>query len=266
MAWIDQRIKAITTYPADFTKVIDAQRFEMFAQLSQLLTLLQTENGAILPTAENLILVDSIIEQLGDFLFEPESKYLLALNSYLSGIAVTATAANTAMKITDSAKYQQVLGNLIIRTQQLFDKTMVNSLTTTELRSVISGSVTAQSTTFEAIESIKQFILGNDKREFFLKRYAKTWATTGFATAESQYVKAVADDIGVEKWEYAGGTVDDTRQFCLDRVRQVFTREEIEGWPETAGDWAGRAYGTDKDTIWAYRGGWNCGHVLMPVF
>ena len=265
MSWIDDRIKLLEVYPVNFNTAIEAARFDLFAKLAELLTQLQTSSGAINPTAENLLLVDQILLQLGDFLFEPESKYLLALNSYLSGIAVGATQANAAMKIADSEKYQQVLRALIIKTQQLFDKTAVSALTTTNLRAAISGNVMAGASTIDAIQSIRAVILGDDKRLGFLTRYAKTWTLTGFASAESQYVKLVADDIGIERWEYAGGTVDDTRQFCLDRVGQFFTREEIEAWPETAGDWEGRAYGTDSETIWAYRGGFNCRHVLQPA-
>lgn len=265
MSWLEERIKLLNTYPADFTEAINASRIDLFAKLAELLTLLQTEGGSIVPSAENLILVDEILTQLGDSLFEPESKYLLALNSYLSGIAVGATQANAAMNIANADKFQGVLRALIINTQQLFDKTAVSALTTTNLRSVISGNVMAQSTTIEAIQSIKDLILGNDQREFFLTRYAKTWSLTGFASAESQYVKLVADDIGIERWEYAGRDVDDSRPFCLERRGKFFTREEIEAWPETAGQWQGRAYGTDSETIWAYRGGYNCGDVLMPA-
>jgi hypothetical protein len=71
---------------------------------------------------------------------------------------------------------------------------------------------------------------------------------------------AIGKQSGATKWKYYGGTVRDSRPFCVEHAGQVFTDEEIE---ETwSGSWKGKASGDP----FIVRGGYNCQHHWRPVF
>ena len=263
MSWLQDRIKNMQRYPADFDGVIEDVRVELFAELARLLVGLETSQGALSPTVSNLERVDQILLQLGDTLFEPEAKYLLGLESYLGGLVGSAQLANAALKVPASPQYQAVLDTLILSTQQLFDRTAVNALLTQNLRNAITQNVVSGARTVDAIDVLRGLVLGDEQRLGFLTRYAKTWTLTGFATAERQYVTTVAEQQGVKLWRYSGGTVADSRDFCIAREGRTFTTEEVKAWADL--DWQGKAYGTDSETIFAYLGGYNCMHALEPV-
>jgi hypothetical protein len=72
----------------------------------------------------------------------------------------------------------------------------------------------------------------------------------------------IANEVGVEYFEYYGGSVKDSRDFCLQRTGRSFDKKTIEGWASL--NWQGKRIGTDKQTIFAYRGGYNCIHSLIP--
>jgi hypothetical protein len=262
MSWAQERIKNMQKYPADFDGVIEATRFTLFNELVSLLVELQTTGGSITPSIQNINRIDEILLQLGDKLFEPESQYLLGLQAYLGGLVSSANIANAALKVTDVGRYQQVMDSLVLRTQRLFDKTAVNALLTQNLRDAITSNVVAGARTIDMADALRSVILGDEQRLGFLTRYAKTWTLTGFATAERQYLVTVAEDRGVTRWRYSGGTVEDSREFCVERQGRVFTTEEVKAW--AVEEWQGKAYGTDEETIFMYLGGYNCMHVLSP--
>ena len=82
------------------------------------------------------------------------------------------------------------------------------------------------------------------------------------AIFDNTYTQLIAQDVDIELWEYSGGTVKDTREFCLQRHGNVYTTEEIRSWADK--DWQGKNPATDENTIFAYRGGYNCLHSFIP--
>ena len=76
---------------------------------------------------------------------------------------------------------------------------------------------------------------------------------------DGAFIAGKAARAGIEKFEYAGGTVETTRPFCADLDGSTLTREEIDDiW---AGSWAGKE---DGDPM-IVRGGYNCRHFFIPV-
>ena len=59
----------------------------------------------------------------------------------------------------------------------------------------------------------------------------------------NQYSAAVtaktALDLGIDRFEYYGDLINDSRQFCVDHVGKTYTTEEIKNIWE--GSWAGKA-------------------------
>jgi hypothetical protein len=96
-----------------------------------------------------------------------------------------------------------------------------------------------------------------------MERYAKQNAYDFYSISNAQYIRQVSEDYGFEFYEYIGVDVKGTRSFCKTRNNKIYHKREIQEWASL--DWDGKARGTNETTIFAYRGGYNCGHQIIPV-
>lgn len=87
---------------------------------------------------------------------------------------------------------------------------------------------------------------------------------TLYSTAGRMISTDYGDVLDIEEYEYLGGTIKSTREFCIERDGKTFTKEEIESWADE--DWQGKIDGTDDENIFILLGGYNCRHWLKPVF
>jgi hypothetical protein len=110
----------------------------------------------------------------------------------------------------------------------------------------------------EAIEKLHS-VYGSDKLGNNLRRYASTYVRDSAQQFSAQATIAMANEAGVEKFEYYGNSMKDTREHCRKHAGKVYTREEIyEIWD---GDWKGKS---DGDPF-IVRGGYNCRHQWLPI-
>jgi len=93
-----------------------------------------------------------------------------------------------------------------------------------------------------------------------LKRYSATYAATAYANFDRQINNIKSAEFGIDDFLYSGSLLKDSRPFCVDRVGQTFTKDDVESWQSLS--WKGKAEGRD---IWTFLGGWNCEHSLSPV-
>lgn len=97
-----------------------------------------------------------------------------------------------------------------------------------------------------------------------LERYTKLYARDALNQYARNLNQAVTESLGLEWYLYAGGRVDDTRDFCLKRYGKYWHRSEVEEWGKIQ-SWQGRRPGTNSTTIFQNLGGYNCLHQLIPV-
>lgn len=130
-----------------------------------------------------------------------------------------------------------------------------------------SGSFT------DLIKNLQIQIQGNDQIDGGLSRYAKQNALDIFAISERSYTSAIADEMGIEFYLWAGGRMDSSRCFCLKRKDKIYHYKEIQAWGRGedlgscnigGGKWAGMARGTNEDTIFSLAGGYGCVDSLIP--
>jgi len=67
----------------------------------------------------------------------------------------------------------------------------------------------------------------------------------------------LAKQYGIEKFKYAGGLVERSRQFCIDRVGETFTIEQGKAFNNL--EWNGKIKGVD---FFVQIGGYQCLHWL----
>ena len=134
----------------------------------------------------------------------------------------------------------------------------------TAIQEVLKDNISGIGTRSELNKTLRKFIEGTEKEAAFLNRYIKQTTNDAVMTFNAEYIQTVADDLGVEYYLYAGTVIQDSRAFCTARSGRYFTTDQVKSWANLKG-WQGRMAGTNSNTIFIYRGGYNCRHQLWPV-
>jgi len=110
----------------------------------------------------------------------------------------------------------------------------------------------------EAIDRLHS-VYASDRLGNNLRRYASTYAVDSLNQFSSTLTITTANEQGIDRFEYYGDLILDSRQFCREHVDKVYDRDEIKKIWE--GEWAGKAPGDP----FIVRGGYNCRHQWLPI-
>jgi hypothetical protein len=113
-------------------------------------------------------------------------------------------------------------------------------------------------------KTLKQFIEGTPEEQAYLNRFVKQVTNDSIMGFSRQYNQTIAEDLNLQYGFYSGTAISDTRSFCRARHGRYFKKSEVENWANL-GNWAGRAKGTTKSTIFTLLGGYNCRHDYYPI-
>ena len=110
------------------------------------------------------------------------------------------------------------------------------------------------------VKGFKELVEGTAETNGALVKYAESYVHDSVFSHSRAVDSFFADELGIDCFYYAGDAVKTSRDFCLERMGQVFKREEVDSWSDQ--DWQGKIPGED---VWISLGGYNCRHNLMPV-
>lgn len=112
------------------------------------------------------------------------------------------------------------------------------------------------------VDQLKEYVKGttNDGK---LLRYTKQITQDVLNNYSRSYQASVGNVLGLEFYQYVGGLMPESREFCRDRAGQYFHYKEIESWASL--EWKGKRPDTTESSIFIYAAGWNCKHLIMPV-
>ena len=97
--------------------------------------------------------------------------------------------------------------------------------------------------------------LGNN-----LRRYANSYAHDALMQFSASANIAIVADLGIERWEYYGDVIKDSRDWCIEHDGQIMTTQEIRD------EWASRSWkGKSSGDPFIVRGGYNCRHHFEAV-
>jgi hypothetical protein len=252
---------------------------------------LDTVDGAFAITEANLGSVDEVIDGLRSALlssdyvdhvreFAGQFDEQKRLNDSFFGDRFTDFKESTiSSALLDNAKKSTV--NNLVKVE------FVNKGLYDPIRKQLDAAVSLGAPLTDTIKQLRLDMVGGKvnattERLGLLHRYAKQIAFDSFAVADATYTKRVAEELGVEWFRYMGGTIEPvtnsagtetggTRDFCESRNGNYYHKKEIERWvtkkgqPKPSGEWSGKVKGTNKSTIFNFRGGWNCRHSFVPT-
>lgn len=260
MGLLDDKISNLEVIPDRFTSSVDRLRPQIIRQITEFILTLESQGGKLVLNEANLAILGNLTDALEGVLFESESEYLTALSEFVGSIKNQADLSNAYYgenfrNFQIIERYQTVLNNSQFQTIELFNKITVEQELTSKLKRTISNAMVSGEPLRSLFGEIDRIVA-----EDGLTQYTKTWARTAYAVSDRQYTATIDQELGVEWYEYVGGIIKNTRDFCKERAGFIFHKSEIESWP--ALDWQGKIQGTTSQTIYTNLGGWNCIHFL----
>lgn len=276
---VKDKIKLIESGPNTFYNKVSAEQKRILKEVTELIGDLDTKNGVIQQTQRNLDAIDKIEKKLkksfyasgyidaADILVGDLDKVKSLTNDYFKkGFGSIKEATLKKANLLYGNNKKQFLQSLIGVTETQVN--LFNPIKTNILDAVNNG------TTFrELVKNLSTTVVGDEKTEGKLQKYAKQIAGDTFSATERNYTKTISEALSIQFYRYVGGELPDTRCFCEERNGQYYHIEEIKSWGrlENIGDcnigggWAGMIKGTNENNIMTFLGGYNCKHSLIPV-
>jgi uncharacterized protein YoaH (UPF0181 family) len=251
---------------AFFRGVKKAQR-EAFAQIvSEIGTLATDDAGNLLVSQGNFNKIQALVQKMKAAYMNKD--YSKAIRDFVGSIDATAEDTGKLMGIITKEAFVQsatagaILSNAKTTVFDLLANAAVND-SVESFKQILNTSISTGENFQQVIRNIRNNIEGTPEFAGRMERYAKQNAYDFYSISNAQYIRQVSEDYGFEFYEYIGVDVKGTRSFCSERNNKIFHKREIENWANIK--WEGKQRGTNETTIFAYRGGYNCGHQIIPV-
>lgn len=275
---VDEKVRRLESVPDQFLTVVEKSQLEAYKEIQKMVLEMETENGILIISDKNTSIINSIEETIKNTVFNDE--YSTGLTQYIKEFNVQAELTNkyfVEINVGFDQDANQV--NTVLASQKnainLLGEDSFTQSFITPLNELINTNMTTGATMSDTIDSLQQFVLGNEEMDGRMVGQAKRIAYDVFAVADRNQTTAIANNLGLEFYLYQGGHLKETREFCDERRGKYFHRKEVESWGEGKkccgldwpknGKWAGMNPQTNKNTIFALAGGHNCKHGINPV-
>jgi hypothetical protein len=228
--------------------------------------LLQQINKEILDT----VMTDQYKKKILDFTSTYE-KVAGLQNQYLSTVFSTFKPGPVLKELTKAS--------IDITYDQLGESGLSNDLAN-EIKTILTTNIQTGASYSQMTDQLRTAIIGNDQVDGALVRYAKTYTTDSINQFSAVYNRQVTSDFKAEWFRYVGSNRETTRPFCehlTEKDQGYFNIKEVPGFLDgKVGDDSVELYdktglpqgmkeGTNQDTFFTLRGGWNCNHQIIPV-
>lgn len=116
-------------------------------------------------------------------------------------------------------------------------------------------SVASGGSKSDMLEIVRQFTLGKtDKAGRPLANHAATITQDAYMSVDSVVTERIALNNGIDRFQYQGSLVTDSRPWCAEHINKIYSKAEIAKFD--GGSWAGKKPGSTMTN----RGGYNCRH------
>jgi len=224
--------------------------------------LLNEKNARLLNELDNLLL--TFKETQADSLFSTLGRDMLKNTEYLSNYFRAFNSKKTVLNISNKLdKLSSFIG--IDSKGQLIEGSYLNNLALTpELKANLSqyfrNAIESKSDYKSFLKLIKDTVKGNAEADGVLQRYVETKAHDAFFAQSQMQENFFAQELELTYFVYEGTEIKTTREFCSERVNNVYSREDAEEWNTM--DWAGKIPDVD---FFIQRGGYNCRHFIRWI-
>ena len=255
--------------PSEFVKRVARLERLMIQHIIEELNTLSVDSDGVVSSEKNVALADKIVES--GLAYINKEGMLSATKQLVTGLTKSISQVDKYFRLEfDEIPIKKKFKVALEASQNfifgLYGDEAIKGVSTNLIKQAIIEGVTTRSSVAQITKNIKaiggqlpdQTTLGK------LHLYAEQTAYDAYSQAERSYTNAVAKAFQAEYYMYLGGTVKDSRPFCITRNGKVYTIAQVEAWASLS-DWSGRRLGTDKSTIFVYLGGYRCMHSILPI-
>lgn len=258
----------VTTADERYHKAILRVQKDLYNQLSVILKDLELDSeGYIKQSSANRKIMNLADEKIHEVF--SSALYTTAVGNYVNTIPKVSTANTTYFKGIDKTftPKKQFLLNLqkesIATVEKYVLRDGLESQVVQPLVQILNQNINSGGQFSGFLDQVRNYVVGNDQVEGRALSYSRTYLRDSLMTYSRTFQQAVTDDLGMEWYQYNGGLIDSSREFCIARAGKFFHHSEIESWASES--WSGKKQGTTESSIFLFAGGWNCSHQIIPV-
>lgn len=255
-------IKADASFARNMVRVQNT----LYEDILSIVKNLETEDGYILQSATNRKLLaeaeNKISEVFSGALYQASVSSYVAIIPKIDELNQQYFTSFKAFK--ENKQFLKSLQGQTIKTVEKYVlQDGLESQVISPLSQILNQNVNSGGKFSGFLDQIKTFIQGSDQVEGRAISYSRTFLRDSMMTYSRTFQQSVTADLGLEFYLYAGGLIDTSRPFCIDRAGKFFHHREIEQWASL--EWAGKKAGTTESSIFLFAAGWNCAHEIIPV-
>lgn len=283
---IEKTLSTIDDAVTSFNSSVPATQKKAFAKVVELLNDLDKSNGKVKVTVKNVRLIQRIKKELESIIISNEYKKKVELfvvsfdevtdlnNQYFSKIAT---------EFEPSTIFQEIKTQSIDAVRENLLTTGMRANIVNKLGDILNQNITTGARMEDLTEQVRIFLTDTKEGDGALVRYAKVYTIDALNQYNAQYTATATDDLGLEWYKYVGSLITTSRPFCnalidakkngMEYIHRSQFKDLLKGnvngkrvplydkteLPE------GMIAGTNEFNFPINRGGYGCGHQLMPV-
>lgn len=227
--------------------------------------------GRLQARIEEIILSQPYIDRVKTFLNTFDAIALLQ-NNYFKGLVEDFSAP----KVLEEVQKQSVDATIEGLTEAGIHGSVIPGV-----QDILRLNITTGGTFPQLLGQMRDYIIGTPEVPGAILQHTQQITTDSLNQFSAQYNQVVTDDLGLVWFQYVGSLLETSRPLCKALVEKKWVhRSELD--KIVHGDFAefkaqggklnkktglpqGMIPGTNKYNFPIYRGGYNCGHQLVPV-
>lgn len=256
---IAARLDRIDAIPEKFIYGVSKIQSEIYAELLTLLSELSIGESFDLTTA-NLIRIDTIMQEYYTAL--KDGKYGSYVNWYMNELKKQQALSDDYFKAEFAITANEVSKGVYAASRNKAIRVLLGDDFKTNFINVVKDQVIGSLQGKADFSELKKDLFGlfhDVERQPQMMNWTKQVSVDVFAQADRAYNDSIARENDLVFFEYSGGLIKDSRDFCRERDGQYFHVREAQEWVPL--NWAGKFRNTTAQNILIVMGGYRCQHV-----
>lgn len=281
---IKKLIEAIDNRVNSFNESIPGIQQSLLDDLISMTSELKVSNGKLATTAENLKLLTKIKSRISKAILS--GQYKKKVKEFITGYdEIEKLQTEYFQQVTKTYKPPKVLEAIreaaIQSTLDYLTDAGIGVNVSDKIAKIISTNITTGAKYSDLVKQLRSSLLNDQTGAGILERYTKQITTDTLNQYSASNMRAVSDDLGLDWYMYDGAVIATSRTFCEALVKKKYIHKSelskiIKGdfaeFKKLDGEInqktklpAGMIAGTTPENFHVYRGGYQCGHQLIPV-
>lgn len=225
-------------------------------------------DGYIVQSAQNRKVLNEAINSI-DESFAQGTPYTSAIEQHLQLIPTINELNEVYFKTISSAftPNKQFIRSLQKQTIAGLERSLLNEGIESQIKGplvdILNRNINSGGSFSGFLKEVQDYVKGTPDLDGRLLSYSKAITRDALTIYARSYQQSVTADLGLKWYLYAGGLMDSSRPFCIERAGKYYHESEVKAWAHL--EWAGKMRGTTESSIFQFVAGHNCGHQLIPV-